>query len=475
MKGDLLTIFPGIALETKKWGLGKEVEDPDVFDNLVFKNTHIVSYKKLQFNSNVLDRKYVRYIDDLHNKIIDSQGNQLTDYIIILDKNIDSTTIEPPTPDSQQLITYFSYLQNLDFWICLDFIKIICFHGGGTYIYLNNKEERGPKYSFLLPIVQDHKPKLKLHKNWKKFMDAFYMSMDRDLRSRLINAIALFNESCRINPFSPNSSIVLIVSALESLLNLPRYSKKENFAYALKIFWGFDERIEQWAKELYELRSQIVHGDVVEGERLLTSKDHHYPHFKIARDIFHDCLLFILEGRRYLILDKRYKYEAIRRIRNKTISNKEKVNEIVEQKRKFTYQAFLKNRKLYKEFLVRVETLTPIDFSAQDDVIKLFKLVFTIAEDWIKAEKTRGNHISNDILKKYLKFRNERFDKILILFNDIRQIKWSPKGKFRMYLKIRELEEVVRQLEPIVHSKDEFNFTVPEFLDRCLEAMFAVY
>lgn len=479
MKIDLLTIFPGIVLETQKWDWGKEVKDTDAYNNIVFNNTHIISYKKLQSDSGILNKRYLKYIDEIHPKIIDSNGSYLTDYTIVLDKNIESKTLEPPTPDSQQLITYFSYLQHLDIWISIDFIKILCFHGGGRHIYLNNQNEHwSPKYSFLLPIEQNHKGKLKISKNKEKsLIDVFSTILNRDLHTykRLINAIALFNESCRINSFSPNSSIVLIASAFEGLLNIPRYSKKENFAYALKIFWGFDERIEQWAKELYELRSQIVHGDVTESEKLLASKDCHYPHFKIARDMFHDCLSFILESYGYLIIDKGYKFEVIKRLRNQIISNKEKVNKLLSQKERFSYQAFVNNKDLYKEFILKVEGLTPTDYSAQNIIKNLLKLIFAIAKDWIQAELRKDYGIPDKRLKEYLRFRNDKFSNILKLFNDIRQIKWSLRGKFQIYDKIGDLEEEVRQLEPIVYKKDEFNFTLPEFFDRCLRAMFAVY
>ena len=479
MKIDLLTIFPGIVLETQKLDWGKEVKDSNAYDEIVFNDSHIVSYKKLRSALNILANKYVKYIDEIHNKIIDSKGNQLTDYTIILNKNIDVKALEPPTPDSQQLITYFSYLQHLDNWISMDFIKILCFHSGGRRIYLNNQNEYWtPKYSFLLPIEQSHKGKIKLHRNREKLLiDVFSIILNKDTNKyrRLINAIALFNESCRINQFSPNSSIVLIVSAFESLLSLPRRSKKENFAYALKILWGFDERIGKWAKQLYELRSQIVHGDVTEGENLMASKDHHYPHSKIARNMFHDCLLFILEGYGSIIVDRKHKFEVIKNLRNQVISNKEKVSKILDHKKKFSYQAFLNNKDLYTEFILRIEDLTPTDYSAQNIIKNLLNIIFTITEDWIEAEKGKDYKVANKRLKEYLKFRNEKFENILKLFNDIRQIKLSLKGKFQIYDKIKDLEEEVRQLEPVVHKEDEFNFTIPEFLNRCLIAMFAVY
>ncbi|MBA7576199.1 hypothetical protein ES708_18038 [subsurface metagenome] len=476
MKNDLLTIFPGIVLETQTWNHGKKVNDPNACDDIVFNNTRIISYKKLRFDSSILGKKYIPYIEEIHNKIIDSAGSPLDDYTIILDKNIDGNLITHPTSDSQQLITYFSYLQHLDIWISIDFIKTLCFPGGGRLVYLNNQHEHWtPKYSYLLPIEQNHKRKLKIHKDDEKLLINLFARTsikDRDKYKRLINAISLFNESCRINRINPNSSIVLIVSALESLLNIPRWHKKESFAYALKIFWGFEKGIGKWAEELYELRSQIVHGEDITGEKLLVPKDRHCSYFSIARGMFHHCLMFILESFGNVKIERRYKFKVIREITNKIISNKKKASNILRQKSKFTYQSFVNKHGLYKEFILRIEELTPTDDSAKSDIIKLLDLVFSIAETWIKDEKVKYNRSPT---KGYIDFRNQKFDNILTLFASIRQIKWSVYGNFKLHDKIGELEEEVRQLEPVVRDKDKFKFTIAEFLNRCLWAISLVY
>lgn len=52
----------------------------------------------------------------------------------------------------------------------------------------------------------------------------------------------------------------------------------------------------------------------------------------------------------------------------------------------------------------------------------------------------------------------------------------SLEGKFKIEDKIFELQENVEQLHPAVFDKDEpFKFTIPEFLDRCLRSMYAIY
>ena len=298
MKIDLMTIIPSITFEVKKTEWGKTIDDPDACDDLRYQDFRIISYKKLINSTETIEERFYKYINQVHDKIIDAANNKLDDYAIIINENLDVDSLTPPNPDSQHLLTYFFYLKHIDSWVNLDLIKVLCFKGGGRHISINNIDEHfSPKYFYLLPIEQNHKAKLRINKNQEKVIFDLFSDISRKNKEqykRLITSISLFNESCRIKNFNPNSSIVLLVSSLEALLELPRWSKKETFSYAIKLLWGLDNRIMEWALQLYELRSQIVHGVVVGGEKLLFSKDRHYPHFEIGWDMYHDCLLFIL-------------------------------------------------------------------------------------------------------------------------------------------------------------------------------------
>lgn len=473
---NLITVYPSIVFETIKLDWGQKKDDPDTFDEISYNNTHIFSYKNFIENTSIIDSKYAKHINELHDRIIDTGGNKLDDYAIILDKQIDYSRITIANPDSQHLLSYFFYIQNLDYWVVLDHIKIMCFQGGGRRIFINNSHEHfSPKYLYLLPIEQNHKRKIRLHNNIERLViEVFNKILDQDSQhyKRLISSITLFNESCRINRFNANSSVVLIVSALESLLDLPRYSKRTSFAYALKLLWGFDKRIEEWALELYGLRSQIVHGDVVEGEKLLASKDRHYSHFSIARDMFHYTLMFILETHGKVSIDNKYKFRAIKSIRKLVISNKEKISTILKQKKKFSFKSFLKNKDLYKQFVLQVEELTMIDYSGENLLPNLFELIKTISIEWIEYDKSKRHDTKDRALKNYIEFRNKKYDKIKLLFIDIEKLKWRTKYLYEISQKIADIKEEVRQLEPVFHEKDKFKFTLQEFLDRCLHSMY---
>jgi hypothetical protein len=483
VKADLITIFPAIVLETKRWDWTKEVEDKDALDDFTFGKTRVVSYKKLHTKPKTADSKYLEHIDLIHPTIIDSDGKTLNDYTIIIDRDVSIQSLDPPTCNFQHLITYFCLLQRLDYWSSVDFIKMLCVHGGGRRLYVNNKDKLFTKLHFFLPLSQDTRQKLIFHKQREKVLiDIVETLYKKNIKSykRLLNAITLFNESCRINDFNPNSAIVLIVSSFEALLHLPKFSKTENFVYAFKFLWRFDEDIGNWAKELYELRCEIVHGEVVADEKRLASKEHHYPNFDIARSIFHTCLLFVLEIYGYVSLEQGEKNRAMKSFKNKIIPNKQKVQGLLKQREKFTYKSFLERSDLYQDFLTQVESLTFTDYSAERLTGKLLDHIWLIAENWIDDEKKKDfkMFVEKEVMtkadvKKYKQFTNEKFDKILKLIGEIKNVKISPKGRYIIHDKIRNIKKELRQLEPSVYSYSEkFPFTIGVFLTRCLHALF---
>lgn len=483
IKLDLITIFPGIRLETNKWHNGDEVPDAETLNDISFRRSHIFSYK---LRSSILKQRLLGFIDEMHEKIIDAAGNQLDDYTLIFNANLSVESIfEPPTSDAQQLLTYLSFVQNMNLWTTLDFIKIAAFHGSGRTIYLNNQRDSwSPKFNFLLQAEQNHTSKLRINKkNEKVIIDSIekIASADKQTYERIINAMSLFNESCRISSLSPNSSIILIVSAIESLLDLPRYSKTEHFAHSVKLFWGMDRRIMEWARDLYELRSEIVHGGVVGREKLLASKDKHYSQFNIAREMFHNFLMFIVEEHGFISINRKFKFEVVSKLRNRVISNREKVDSILKQKNKFTYKAFVTNKAFYKEFLGCIEGLTGTDYSAQGKILRLLGQIFSISNDWIEAERSRIDKIKNEDqkyyseLKDHFEFKLPKLENIRNLSMEISKMKWSLRTKLNLIQELGKIQEEVRQLEPIVHFKNKYHFTISEFLDRSLRALFAIY
>ena len=228
------------------------------------------------------------------------------------------------------MINYFAYSKKISYYVPLVSYKIKNFSGKARIIYdENNRTMSSYLFSYQLPINQDNTTRLAIWKTQEKhILDVlnFLFKNQEPLFKKIINSISLYNAACRIHPYNPNSSIVLIASAFESLLQIPKNAKKDNFAYAFKLLCGLDDRISEWAADLYDSRSHIVHGSVVGKDRLYASKDNHYPHFEIGRDVFNDFLFMILESSGLLNIKDNYKEEIIKELKDKIISNSEKVS-----------------------------------------------------------------------------------------------------------------------------------------------------
>jgi|GEM_PF-6114942 len=106
--------------------------------------------------------------------------------------------------------------------------------------------------------------------------------------------------------------------------------------------------------------------------------------------------------------------------------------------------------------------------------------IWLISENWIEDEKKKdfkkfvenGTMTKTDV-KKYIKFTHEKYYNIQKLISEVKGIKLSPKGRCLIDDKIRDMEEVLRQLEPGVYSYSEkYPFTIGVFLTRCLHALF---
>lgn len=477
---DLLTIFPSVRLETTSWENGKRKPDPNLQDHFFFNKSEIFSFSRLQSNPELLDDRRRTYVEELRPQLVDSEGEQLGDFTIVYDKRVNLEGLEVPNSDGQHILCYLALCENLDHYVSLDFIKIVCYSEGGRRIERNNMHELlTMKYKYVLHAQESYiYNKLTVSRQLEevtlKSLEALAKE-DFGFYRRVMTAITLFNESCRIHAFSANSAIVLITSAFEALLHIPRSPKKHSFSYAFKLFWGFNERVERWASDLYELRNRIVHGAVVESGQLYASEDRHYPHFKIARGIFNDSLLLILESKGFLRLDEGHRLEVMKQLWNKVISNKEKVRAILERKDRFTYEAFCRERKLYEEFLRRMESLTVVDYSAKESIKKLLDLVFSVMERWMSRESEKKQETSNEDFKRYLEYRNKRYEELVELLNAAKTIPWTLHGRFEVEKRLRSILDVLRELEPIWHRPDEFKFTLSEFGERCLRAVFGTY
>lgn len=491
MKSDIITIIPEIRFDTDKHTTftKRKIKEYILPDSFKFGKVRVFSYLKFKEGKVRLPKYHAEQLKSLHEKIIDAAGNNLEDYAIIYEKNVERKDLNIQASDAEELLSYFAYRQNIAHWVQLGSLKIECMHGAGRMIYVNNiMDYFNPKYNYILPVEQNQKVGYDGSEQTLTKVFKHLARRNHEEYARLFRAIRFYNSACSNEHKNRNTSIVLLTAALEALFDYLPPSRKEKFSYAAKIHLGFSEKVEVWAEEFYALRSNIIHGAKVPEEELLLSglhtrdfkarskkqKTRHQSHLEIAKDVFDECIFIQLENVGYVKMHREYKNERINSIINRLIPNVDKVN-ILTKEKKFTFDDFKKNRKTYQKFLLFMESFTATDYSGSKRIKDVIKIICTIAKDWFEKDifpwleeaKKKPWHLGRDSL--------ERYDESLKNVYDYLPTLNSVTYGFELDDRIQDILELCRRCEPILHSKDKFRFTISEFLERSLRALFATF
>ena len=448
-----------------------------------FGKSEIFSYAYFRGNQKLLPAAQRTYIEEVIDQLEDAQGKKLEEMALVLDRGIKEIGLDPPVRDGQHMLLFLAYRDHLDQWLSMDFIKVLCFGKGGRFVYLDNRRglmDGRPKY--VIPIRQESIPRLTVsRKSEIVILDAIQALGERnkDVYQRILTGIAMYNESCRAYRYNSASAIFLIASAFEAFVQLPASlrAKSDAFGYVLKVLWGFSDEVEAWGVAFYKLRNDVVHGETIGRENLYASKDKHLPHFEIGKEVFEESLVALLEKRGLVERYEQYRERVIADIRNKVISNKEKIRELLKHKKSFTYRAFLKNRDLYKLFLASVESLTTLDYSANEDLGTVLGLIFSILEDWIPEQMDLLDQLKlrDPNHEQHYGLAQDRYRRLLQVISESKKVKLTPKGKWELREKLQEIQMEFNEIEPVWHRKDQFKFTPAEFGDRCLRAIWGTY
>lgn len=290
--------------------------------------TRINDYCSLYFDThnNTLDSPTIAVIDDnyLFSELDDQQIIDLFSYSFAL-------TFSAIVNNSQDTRVYISEHFNL---IINKFSlnakpesEVISFVAGS--IYKQHRMQTLDKTKFIRP---DYVP-----------MELFPFYNDTDIfvaLSKMIDAhrpddnrFLRVLEWCRfayLNPteYSPEIRYVMLAMAFEIFFDLPDILKADEFASRLETLLEVDKMVisdEQgnanqgldkisrpnsrgkqktntiygwWAREFYDLRSRIVHGDIISNQDIKNSKDQH--HFEIALKIIQFCFYKVLDREGYL-------------------------------------------------------------------------------------------------------------------------------------------------------------------------------
>jgi len=488
-KSDIITIVPAIRFDTEKrkdFSKAKIVEY-SFKDYFKFQKAEIFSFKKFKEDKVKLPKYHTEQLNLLHSKIIDGAGERLEDCAIIFEKDIERKSLDIIPSDAEELLYYFANRQNITHWVQLGNLKIECMHGAGRTIYINNKMEHyAPKYDMLIPIEQNSIMRIcyrNTEETLTRVLESIYIRNPEEF-ARLFRAIRLYNSACQNEYTNRNSSIVLLAAALEALFDYAPPSTKEKFSYASKVHLGFSEKVEVWAEEFYRLRSFIVHGSKVSEDDLLLSGSHqrgkkrsektlHQSHLEIAKDVFDECIFIQLENMGLVKIGDEYKHDRINTIVKRITPNLDKIDGIKDKR--FNFASFKKDKQLYREFILRMESFTATDYSASRRIKEVIKVICKLAKDWFEQDifpwleetkKRRGT--LQDGLDSYGKSLKEVYDYLPIL-------QAASYGHLDLDDRVYNILELCRRCEPVWHAKDKFNFTISEFLERTLRALFGTY
>lgn len=478
-QSDLITIFPRIILETDKFEYGKEIPDKRLKSFFKFNNCIVCSYSYLQKHPKTFNKLTRLRIDKVRNQILDKDKNIISDFTLIVEKNVDISTA---TGHGENLLLFFGNQTYLN--IIPDTIKVISYHKYGRELLINDERIMSLDKEILYTVpTDDYKNKIRI---WEgdlilvKCIEKLDQSKPNTKMTidRLFNALTLFNQSIKISYTNPKASIVLMVSAFESILELPRQSKTENFVQSIKLILNFNTYIENWAREIYDLRSNIVHGEPKDNSCLLIGNYKHNKHLEIAQEAFRLCFYKILEKHRILAVGRKYEWDKVKELTNKIVPNKDKVDRIIKSK-KFSYKSFQKNKKIYIEFINNLEALTATDYSASKEFPLLLKLIISICKEWSAIElaniKAKMPTVTDPRLKDYFKFYIKTLNKIVKKLNEIKRNKLVSFKDKRLYDNQRiELTKLNNSLHPIFHPKTEYMMTLSEFIDRSMSSLWAV-
>jgi hypothetical protein len=162
---------------------------------------------------------------------------------------------------------------------------------------------------------------------------------------RVVRALGWFNRANALHG-NDDSAILDLSVAFETLLALPKDAKTDRFVDAVSLLLGRVERLDTWAKQFYDARSDVAH----EGE---TNRPHFTPqkekgqvdgvpyqsHLTYGRQIFQLCVGAVLFGanlskeagivEKFITNEERLQF--IRKtLENETLSVKDRFNAIAE-------------------------------------------------------------------------------------------------------------------------------------------------
>ena len=163
----------------------------------------------------------------------------------------------------------------------------------------------GPKPQLTLNISQDLSNDIERasrHRQHYKVLFELLNKPERTIASRVFIALRWYNRA-NCEATDDNASLVSLSIAFESLLSLPKNNKTERLVDAIAMILGRLPRLDIWAQQFYDARSEIVHEGqthqlhfVASDSRKKSNGEMHQSLLSYGRQVFRLCLGTLLLG-----------------------------------------------------------------------------------------------------------------------------------------------------------------------------------
>lgn len=473
-----VTLYPYIPLNNLKWGWSApdpkngsmssvKIVDTKAITDIELLNSRLIDFKNREALESMMTTEEYETLISAVDEFEYSDGSKISACLCLVTKDVEykfDTVLNIP---SQNLLEFLIYTEGVDRHQPLNTIDVFLLGDKFRYVYLDKKRyyERNIR---LLPNFNTD-PIFKIDSVLANVVDAvnrIYKS-NISFSNCLLSAFSNFNNSCMTSRYSEQSSIVLLVTAYESIFQTPRTNKQSVFPYAFKLTWGFNENIFNWATALWELRNKIVHGSYVELDSLLVGEYKHCRFFDVGREFFRDTLYRIIDLNSYISISADFKDYRFQEFVNRIRPNHEKLEEIIKRKEEFNFRALKANEKLYDDLIGIIDSIVLMDASMKMNYYTVVKMMCVISKDWLKDYETSLESWPEDEQKAAKCFRSSYkavIDRIDIVNNFDEK---DSKGQDFVDL-LRAVQDCLRNFGPIVEYPEKPRFALNDFIARWL-------
>lgn len=452
MAAERLHLFPGMIFSPFDWSFDPEKKAKYKTD-FVFGKALAGNYSHL-ISSGQLPDYVLAEATEFRKLFQNSSGETVQDFAIVYGPEQENTSQKNDVEVAYELVRYFSNYKMLYFRPNLDCLTINFSSGIAlrhSFSGFKNVHSFNFKYSF--SGIGGQQSRCNINQTDESIISITQnlIRLQNDLGDRLVNSISFFNEACRSEAANEGVSVILLVTALESILQIPRHAKADGFTYGIQTHFGFSKEIGEWAKSLYELRNSLVHGQPTEKDALFVSKEFkHANHSEIASEIFDACVLFVLSNCGFLQVNQEYKFHKIQIILSKIRLNSHKINLILKKKSELNYKSLIKSPPHIKSLIDILRSLAPRDSSGNEKYQALFILLFDIYWAWFQDYKLIQ---MPDHMKHLQAGHVQECESIRV---EIIQIKDYLRKEYKPH-KFKEFKETLSKFQKLVNGNGSFS------------------